>query len=353
MEKKVYTSAELAKIAGGELIGNPELKISGIGSLKDAGEGQISFLSNKKYSALLKETKASAVLIGKDVQIVNKEKVYILAENPNLAFSKIVSLFAPPQIKFEPGISDAAYVSKTAKIGQRVHIGHHAVIEDEVEIGDDTIIGAGVYVGHYSKIGKGTLIYPNVSIRERTIIGNRVIIHCGAVIGADGFGFEAGANGIVKIEQVGIVEIQDDVEIGANTTIDRARFGKTILKRGVKIDNLVQVAHNVIIGEFSMLIGQSGIAGSSELGRGVILAAQAGVSGHLKIGDGAKIAGQAGVTKDIPPGQSQVGTPAELPKEFMERLNTPKKIRNLSSSVAELQKKVDELEKEIKRLKNS
>ncbi len=353
MEKKYYSSIELAKIAGGELVGNPDLKISGIGSLKDAGPEDLSFLSNKKYSSQLEHTNAGLIIIGKDIIQKNKDKSFIICDNPNIAFSKAASIFAPPQIKFHPGIAETAVISKTAQIGKNVHIGHHVVIEDGTVVGDGTIIGAGSYIGHECKIGNNTLIYPNVSIRERTIIGNRVIIHCGAVIGADGFGFEATQNGIVKIEQFGIVEIHDDVEIGANTTIDRARFGKTVLRRGVKVDNLVQIAHNVIVGEFSMLIGQSGIAGSTELGRGVILAAQGGISGHLKIGDGVKIAGQSGVTKDISPGQAVVGTPAEFPKEFMERLGLPKKVKQLSSVISELRKKIDELEKEIANLKKS
>ncbi len=352
MERKIFSAADIAKIVEGRLLGDPNLKISGLASLKDASAEDLSFLSNKKYSPQLSSSKSLLVIVGHDLVGKFPGKTLIVCEKPNLAISKIISLFAPPAIKFPIGIHPAALVSKSAKVGTDVHIGANAIIEDEVIIGDGTVIGAGTYVGHFSKIGEKSLIYPNVSIRERCVLGNRVIVHCGAVIGSDGFGFEAGPSGIVKIEQVGIVEIGDDVEIGANCTIDRARFGKTILKRGVKLDNLVQVAHNVIIGEFSMLIGQSGVAGSTEIGKGAIVAAQAGVSGHLHIGDGAKIAGQSGVAKDIAPGHSVLGTPAEEAKEFVERLGLPKKFRNLSLLVSDLEKKISELEKEIVSLKD-
>jgi UDP-3-O-[3-hydroxymyristoyl] glucosamine N-acyltransferase len=271
-------------------------------------------------------------------------KTFIICENPNAAFSKVINIFAPPPISFPPGIHASAVISPSASIGKNVHIGACVVIEDEASIGDNAVICPGTYIGHYASVGKSSLIYPNVSIRERCIIGNNVIIHGGTVIGCDGFGFEAGPRGIEKIPQVGIVEIEDDVEIGANCTIARARFGKTILKRGVKTDNLVHIAHNVKVGEFSMLIGQCGIAGSAEIGRGVIIAAQAGINGHISIGDGAKIAGTSGVLKDVPPGESVVGTPAETPKDFIERLSAPKKIRALSEHIKNLETKISELE---------
>jgi len=351
MDNKIFTAGDIAKIAGGEIVGDPGVKISGVSSLKDARPQDVSFLSNKKYSSQLSSTKSLVIVAGKDLVGNFPNKTLIICEKPNLSFSKIISLFAPPAIKFDVGIHESAFVAKSAKIGTCVHIGAHVVIEEGVEIGDGTSICAGAYLGHYAKVGKNSTIYPNVCIRERCVLGDRAIVHCGAVIGSDGFGFEAGPAGIVKIEQVGIVEISDDVEIGANCTIDRARFGKTILKRGVKLDNLVQVAHNVVIGEFSMLIGQSGVAGSTEIGRGNSPAAQAGVSGHLHIGDGVRIAGQSGVTKDILSGQSVVGTPAESPKDFIERIGIPKKFRNVQLILNSLEKKVAELEKEIARLK--
>ena len=253
-------------------------------------------------------------------------------------------MFAPPPVRFPPGIDPKASVAKSAKIGKDVHIGPCAVIDEEAEIGDGSVICAGTYIGHYTKIGSKTLIYPNVSIRERCIVGSRVIIHSGTVIGSDGFGFEAGPMGIQKIPQVGIVQIDDDVEIGGNCTIDRARFGRTWLKRGVKLDNQVHLAHNVVVGEFSMLIGQSGVAGSTEIGRGAIIAAQAGINGHITIGDGARVAGTSGVLKDVAPGESVVGTPAEAPRDFLERITLPKKVHKLQQTIKELEAKISKLE---------
>ncbi len=334
---KEITVKELAALIDGKIVGEENTVLKSLSSLKDAGTGDISFLANKKYTAKAQKTKASVVIAGEDFTEKPKEgQSFIICKNPNGAFSKAIDFFAPPSIKFTPGIHPQASVAKSAKIGKNVHIGACAVIDEEVEIGDESVVCAGTYVGHFTKIGSKCLIYPNVSIRERCIVGNRVIIHSGTVIGSDGFGFEAGPTGIVKIPQVGIVQIDDDVEIGANCSLDRARFGRTWLKRGVKLDNMVHLAHNVVIGEFSMLIGQSGVAGSTEIGRGVIIAAQAGINGHITIGDGARVAGTAGVLKDVAPGESVVGTPAESPRDFLERITLPKKVQKLSQTVKDL-----------------
>jgi UDP-3-O-[3-hydroxymyristoyl] glucosamine N-acyltransferase len=353
MEKKYYTAFEIAKITGGSVFGDGNVKICGLASLKEACPEDLSFLANKKYAGQILSSKSLLIITGKDFAGKIAEKTFIICDNPNLAFSKAIAVFAPPPVKYPPVTHPAAVVADSAKIGANVHIGACAVIDENVVVGDSSVIGAGCYIGQNSSVGKSCLIYPNVSIRERCVIGDRVIIHSGAVIGSDGFGFEAGPGGIVKIEQVGTVEIRDDVEIGANCAIDRARFGKTILKKGVKLDNMVHIAHNVVVGEYSMLIGQCGIAGSAEIGRGVIIAAQAGISGHLNIGDGAKVAGASGVIKDIYPGQVMVGTPAESPREFMERLAAPKKIRQLSERIVELEDKISRFESELSKIKNS
>jgi len=259
-------------------------------------------------------------------------------------FSKLVMRFAPEPIKYAPGIHSSAVVAATAKIGSGVHIGANAVIDDFVEIGDNTVILPGCWIAAYTKIGKNGLIYGNVSIRERCIIGDRVIIHSGTTIGSDGFGFAPDPRGaIMKIPQVGIVVIGNDVEIGANCTIDRARFGQTRIDDFVKIDNLVQVAHNVKIGACTMLISQCGVAGSAELGRGVIVAAQAGINGHITIGDGSKVAGTSGVVKSLPPGSIAVGTPAETQREFMTRLTLPKKVEKLEAKIKALEAEIKQL----------
>jgi UDP-3-O-[3-hydroxymyristoyl] glucosamine N-acyltransferase len=342
---KEITVKELAALIDGKIVGEENTVLKSLSSLKDAGTGDISFLANKKYTAKAQKTKASVVIAGEDFTEEPKEgQSFIICKNPNGAFSKAIDFFAPPPIKFAPGIHPQASVAKSAKIGKNVHIGACAVIDEEVEIGDESVVCAGTYVGHFTRIGSKCLIYPNVSIRERCIVGNRVIIHSGTVLGSDGFGFEAGPTGIVKIPQVGIVQIDDDVEIGANCSLDRARFGRTWLKRGVKLDNMVHLAHNVVIGEFSMLIGQSGVAGSTEIGRGVIIAAQAGINGHITIGDGARVAGTAGVLKDVAPGESVVGTPAESPRDFLERITLPKKVQKLSQTVKDLAARIAAME---------
>lgn len=342
MSNKKFSLSEIAEKINGELSGDANITINGVQSLADAQEGQISFLGNKKYASQVAETKASAVIVGKDFNPEDStEKSFIICDQPNTGFAKTIELFAPPPVKYAPGIHTSAVVAESATIGEGTHVGPCAVIGADAAIGNNTVIEAGTVVGNEVKIGNNCLIYANVSIRERCILGNKVIVHPGTVIGSDGYGFEAGPMGIVKIPQVGIVQIDDNVEIGSNCTIDRARFGKTWLKTGVKMDNLVHVAHNVEVGEFSMLIGQSGIAGSTKIGRGVIIAAKAGINGHITIGDGAQIAGTSGVVKDVPPGAKVAGTPAEPVREIMTRLLLPKTVAKLKAKVKELEAKID------------
>ena len=210
---------------------------------------------------------------------------------------------------------------------------------------NNTVIGALCYIGNDVKIGPDCILYPNVTVMYRCTVGAKTILHPGVVIGADGFGFIPGPAGLVKVPQTGIVEIGNDVEIGANTTIDRARFGKTIIKDNVKIDDQVMVAHNVIVGESSILVAQAGIAGSAELGRGVILAGKAGINGHITIGDGCQIAGTSSVVKSLPPQTIAVGSPAESQREFLARVGLPKKVQKLDAKIKELEAKLAELSK--------
>src|SRR5216117_997588 len=268
-----FTLQQLATTSGGELVGDPSLQIMGAASLGDATPGEISFFANRKYVALLRKTRASAVFVPADfAEAITPAQIRVA--NPTKAFEQVVFKFAPKAIAFTPGIHPTAVVDPSAQIGKCVSIQPHAVIESGARIGDDTIIGAGSYIGHETVIGRGSLIYPRVTIRERSRIGSRVIIHSGAVIGADGFGFEMVDGRHEKIQQLGIVQIDDDVEIGANTTIDRARFGRTWIRQGVKIDNLVQIAHNVVIGKDSVIAAQTGISGSTRVGEYVQMAGQ-------------------------------------------------------------------------------
>jgi UDP-3-O-[3-hydroxymyristoyl] glucosamine N-acyltransferase len=241
-----------------------------------------------------------------------------------------------------------AVIGKNVSLGKDVAIGPYAVVADNVSIGEKTVIYSGCYIGHHTKIGSETLIYPNVSIRERTTIGSRVIIHSGTVVGSDGFGFATIKGMHHKIPQIGTVVIEDEVEIGANVTIDRARFDKTFIGKGTKIDNLVQIAHNVAIGENSIVVAQAGISGSTVIGKGVTLAGQAGLVGHITVGDGAIVAAQAGVTKSIPPNTLVSGYPAK-PHDVARKVNAClQNLPKLYESVNELKKKIKELEEKLR-----
>ncbi|MGE5213944.1 MAG: UDP-3-O-(3-hydroxymyristoyl)glucosamine N-acyltransferase [Nitrospirota bacterium] len=295
------TLRDIATDAGGELVGDPTLQITGAASLSEAEQGNISFFTDRKYIVLLRKTRASAIFVPPDfAEPITAAQIRV--SNPTKAFERVLLKFAPEPITFAPGIHPSAVVDASAELGKRVSIQPLAVIDAGTRIGDDTIIGAGSYVGHETVIGSGCHIYPNVTIRERSRIGSRVIIHGGAVIGADGFGFEMVDGRHQKIQQLGIVQIDDDVEIGANTTVDRARFGRTWIQQGVKIDNLVQIAHNVVIGKNSVIVAQTGISGSTRVGERVTMAGQVGIVGHVEIGDGTIIAAQSGVSKSLPGG---------------------------------------------------
>ena len=285
-------------MSGGELVGDPKLKITGAASLAEATSEEISFFGNRKYIGLLRKTRASAVFVPLDFG-EPLAAAQVRVSDPTKAFEQVMLKFAPKPITFAPGIHPSAIVGSGVRLGERVSIQPHAVIEDGSKIGDDTIIGAGSYIGHETIIGSACVIYPLVTIRERSRIGSRVIIHSGAVIGADGFGFEMVDGRQQKIQQVGIVQIDDDVEIGANTTIDRARFGRTWIQEGAKIDNLVQVAHNVVIGKNTVIAAQTGIAGSVRIGQRVLIGGQAGIIGHIEIGDDTAIGAQSGISKNI------------------------------------------------------
>lgn len=337
---------QLIETIGGKIAKGDNVDITGVESLKNAKAGDISFLANKKYATQVATSKASAVIVGNDFDLNNSgDSTIIVVNEPNSCFSKAITFFAPPEIVFSHTTHPAAVVAESATIGADTHIGACAVIGENVTIGKNCIIDAGVVIGNEVTIGDNTLLYANVSIRERAILGSNIIIHSGTVIGSDGFGYEAGINGIVKIPQVGIVQIDNDVEIGSNCSIDRARFGKTWLKTGVKLDNQVHVAHNVEVGEYSMLIGQCGIAGSTVIGQGVIVAAKAGINGHITLGDGSIIGGTSGVVKDVAPGETVIGTPAESKRDFMSRLVLPKSVKKLKQQIKLLEQRLTDLEK--------
>ena len=342
------TLNEIAKLIDGQVIGNGDLLITGVSGIKEATEGDITFLANSKYMSLMDKTRAAAIITSADAQ--KTIKPIILTENPSLAFAKVISMLIPDDTAGRPsGIDYTVAIGKNVVLGKDVGIGPYVVIGDNVTIGDNTVIYAGCFIGHHTQIGSDTLIYPHVSIRERISIGCRVIIHAGAVIGSDGFGFVTIKSQHHKIPQVGTVEIADDVEIGANVTIDRARFNKTIIGRGTKIDNLVQIAHNVVIGENCLVVAQVGVAGSVTIGNNVTLAGQAGLVGHIVIGDNAVVTGQSGVSKDVSANTVVSGYPAR-PFMTTQRVNASlQNLPKLFDAVKELKKKVEELEAKLEK----
>ena len=338
-----FTLGELANLVNGELVGDPNVIITGISGIKEAKKGDITFLANPKYSCLMVTTKASAIITSRDVS--DSDKPLLRTDNPSVAFTKVVDLAALDNTAHPKTVHPTAVISSKAKLGANVAVGAYTVIEDGVQIGDGTIIYGGCYVGHHAKIGKDCLIYPHVSIRESVEIGCKVIIHSGAVIGSDGFGFAMVKGVQKKIPQIGTVSIEDDVEIGANVAIDRARFDKTVIGQGTKIDNLVQIAHNVVTGENCVIVAQAGISGSTVLGQGVILAGQAGIVGHIRIGDRVIIAARSGVTKAVPSDTKVSGYPAK-PHDLAKRVNAcVQRLPELYKKIRELEKKVETLEK--------
>ena len=332
------TLQEIAKLCGGELIGDPNQEITGAASLAEAQPGEVSFFSDPRYGPLLRKTRASALFVLPDFSDAIS-LAQIRVANPSKAFEQIVIKFGPKPVMYPPGIHPTAVVDPSAKLGPGVSIQPNVVIEADVRIGGETVIGASTLVGRESSIGASCLIYPRVTIRERTRIGSNVIIHSGAVIGSDGFGFEFVDGQHRKIPQLGIVQIDDNVEIGANTTIDRARFGRTWIQEGVKIDNLVQIAHNVVIGKHSVIAAQTGISGSTRVGELVQMGGQVGIVGHVTIGDRAMIGAQSGVSKDVS-GGTWFGYPAMPIEETKRQIVWIRRLGKLFDRVKAIEKKL-------------
>ncbi len=340
------TLDEVARAVGGQVVGDGSAVVKGVAGIREAGPGELTFLANSKYRRELRETRATAVLLTQvDVPEDRGELSFVVVAEPSLAFSRMVERFTPPPPRPPVGIHALAVIGPEVELGAGVSVGPHTVVEPGARIGSRTVLYPGVYVGHGVRIGDDAVLHANVVVLHGSILGNRVIVHPGAVIGSDGFGYVLVGNQAVKVPQQGIVEIEDDVEIGANTTIDRARFDRTRIGRGSKIDNLCQIAHNVAIGRSSFLAAQVGIAGSSQIGSGVMLGGQVGVSGHLKVADLARVAAQAGVSRDVEPGESVAGHPAMPARQFWRMIAQAKKLGELFAQVEALATRVEDLER--------
>ena len=335
-----FTLQELATAAQGELVGDPALVITGAASLPEATGGEITFYANPKYAPLLRKTRASAAFVPMDYT-GDIPAAQIRVAHPAKAFEQVVLRLAPEPIRYSAGVHATAVIAADVRLGNNISVQPYAVIEAGALIGDDCVIGAHAYIGHETTLGPACLIYPHVTIRERTRIGARVVIHSGTVIGADGFGFELSGGKQQKVPQLGIVQLDDDVEIGANTTIDRARFGRTWIQEGAKIDNLVQIAHNVVIGKHTVVAAQTGFAGSSRAGENVMVGGQVGVTGHVEIGDRNMIGAKTGVSKNLPAdGGTWWSTPATQLSEVKRQIARRHRLEQLFERVKALEGKL-------------
>jgi len=335
--------SEIASRLGLTLKGK-DLEITGVNTLAEASASELSFLANPKYAPQLETTGAGAVLVSADQALHTKP--CLISAHPYLDFARSVQLFAKPQGSFK-GISPLAFVHEDARIDPSAAIAPFVYIGPGAQVNAGVRIFSGSYLGEDCSIGEDTIIYPNCSLMAGTLVGKRVILHAGTVLGSDGFGFAQAASGMTKFPQIGRTVIEDDVEIGANTTIDRAALGETRVGHGTKIDNLVQLGHNVRVGRNCIIVSQVGIAGSTTLGDGVVLAGQVGVAGHLNLGDGCRIGAKSGVGKDVPPGQDVSGIPVMPHGSFLRASAIMPKLPEMKRRLGRLEKELAALREEL------
>lgn len=343
---------DIAAMLNAEIEGNSETEILRVAKIEEAGEGDISFVANPKYQKFVETTRASAVIVARDLQTsVGTKPALVRVNDPYFAFLKVLQHFTPPVEPLASGIHPTAVIASSAKLGVDVRVGANVVIGERTRVGDGAMLCHNVVLGDDVEIGARALLYPNITVYYGCKIGARVIVHSGTTIGSDGFGFAPKADGAYdKIPQLGIVVIEDDVEIGANCAIDRATLGETRIKRGVKLDNLIQVAHNVVIGENTVSAAQAGISGSTKIGKQCMIGGQVGFTGHIDIADGTKIGAQSGVHRSIEkPNTTIFGYPAYPQRDAFRIQGALTQLPDLLQTVRQLQKRVEQLESELKK----
>ena len=339
-----FTAKQIAAYVGGEIIGDENVTVCTFAKIEEGTKGALSFLANPKYASYIYDTQSSIVLVNNDfVPERPIQATLIKTANAYESLAKLMALYESVKPK-KTGISPMASVAATATIGETVYIGPFVSIGEKAIIGNNTIIEANTSVGDNATVGSDCILYNHVTIYHDCKVGNRCILHAGSVVGADGFGFAPGTNGYEKIPQIGIAILEDDVEIGANTCIDRATMGATVIKRGVKLDNMVQVAHNVVIDEHTVMAAQCGVAGSTKIGSWCMVGGQAGISGHIKIGNQVKVGGHSGVTNNVQDGKAVMGYPSFEHTQFARATVIFKKL-------PEMYREMDALKKEIESLK--
>jgi len=339
-----WTLADLARLCGAELEGDGTRVVEGPASLREAGPLHVSFFAHPRYRSELDETRAAGVLVPRGTVLQRPGPALLVCKDPSAAFTRVVGAFVEPAPPPEPGVHASAVVDPRARVHARASIGPLCRVAEGCELASGVQLVSGVHLGRGVHVGEGSVLHPGVVIYPGCVIGARCTLHAGSVIGSDGFGFEPTREGWQKIPQVGNAVVEDDVEIGANVTIDRGRFGATRIGRGAKIDNLVQIGHNVVVGEGVLLIAQTGIAGSTRIEARAILAGQVGVQGHVTIGAGARIGGQAGVFGDVPPGEEWTGYPARPHRDSLRSLAEVQRLPKLVERVRELERRLKSLE---------
>ena len=342
-----FSAKQIAEYIQGVIVGDENATVHTFSKIEEGIPGALTFLANPKYTHYIYETKASIVLVNKDfIPEGEITATLIKVDNAYESLAKLMTLYEMSKPK-KTGIDPLASVAANARIGENVYIGPFACIEEGAVIGDNAYIHPHVTVGCNAKVGNGTILYPHVTVYHDCRIGNQCIIHAGAVIGADGFGFAPSAEGYEKIPQIGITIIEDQVEIGANTCVDRATMGATIVHKGTKLDNLIQIAHNVEVGSHTVMASQVGIAGSAKIGEWCMFGGQLGVAGHIQIGDHVNVGAQSGIPGNTKSGSSLMGYPAIEPKQFARSSAVFKKLPEMYSELGRLQKELEELKKQL------